>query len=37
MKPRRMGWARHMALMGEKRNAYRGLMVIAEGELTFKI
>jgi len=30
------GWARHMARMVEKRNACRVLMVIAEGELTFK-
>jgi hypothetical protein len=36
MKPRRMGWPRYMARMGEKRNECRGLMVMAEGELTFK-
>jgi len=36
MKPMRIGWPGHLARMGEKRNAYWGLMVIAEGELTFK-
>jgi hypothetical protein len=36
MKPMRMGWARLMARMGEERKPCRGLMVIAEGELTLK-
>jgi hypothetical protein len=36
LKPRRMGWAKHITRMREKRNAYRGLVVMAERELTFK-
>jgi hypothetical protein len=31
IKSRRMGWARHVARMGEKRNAYRILVGKAEG------
>jgi hypothetical protein len=31
IKDRRMGWARHVARMGEKRNAYRLLVGKPEG------
>jgi hypothetical protein len=31
MKSRRMRWARHVARMGEKRNAYRILVTKPEG------
>jgi hypothetical protein len=34
MKSRRMRWARHIALMGEKRNAYRILVGKPEGKRT---